>query len=112
MRALVCALTAAFVVSCACDHDHSAAEPEPACASPAPLVPAAKGRIVDRYIVEMHDYAETDALVARHYLEVEGRLPIVKGFVATMRPATVTAIRCDPAVARVTEDRAAEALTN
>ena len=112
MRHFVLAVLAAIsIAACACDHDHGA-DAEPACRSPAPLVTAKDGRVADEYIVEVRDEAEIDALVARHYIEVRTRLPIIRGFSATMRPATVAALRCEPAVTRITEDRQSKALTD
>lgn len=104
------AAAASLLVACGCDHDHAFAE-EPACASPAPLIEAKEGRIEGQYIVEMREASALDELAARHYLEIEQRLPIVNGFVARMRPATVAAVRCEPSVARLTENRRAFAGT-
>ncbi|HEY8079742.1 MAG TPA: hypothetical protein VIF62_36680, partial [Labilithrix sp.] len=71
---------------------------------------ATDGAGPNRYIVELHadvvdPDATIDAIAQRHGIVVSTRLPIVKGFVTDMVPATLAAVRCERTVARVDADR-------
>ena len=88
-------LLALFLVA-GCGHDHSGHSHEKVEAQP--------------YIVELRDDVDIDAFIDEHYLEPAERLPIVHGFSAELRPATVETLRADDRVERLTEDRAVDAL--
>ena len=88
-------LVALFLVA-GCDHDHSGHSHEKIEAQ--------------SYIVELRDDVDIDAFIDEHYLEPAERLPIVHGFSADLRPATVDTLRSDDRVERITEDRPTNAL--
>jgi hypothetical protein len=62
------------------------------------------------YIVELRDDVDVETFIDEHYLEPAIRLPIVHGFSADLRPATVDTLRADDRVERLTEDRPTQAL--
>ena len=86
---------ALFLVA-GCGHDHSGHSHEKVEAQ--------------AYIVELRDDVDIDAFIDEHYLEPAERLPIVHGFSAELRPATVETLRADDRVERLTEDRPVDAL--
>lgn len=79
-----------------CDHDHSGHSHEKVEA--------------ESYVVELRDDVDIDAFIDEHYLEPAERLPIVHGFSAELRPATIDTLRADDRVERLTEDRPVNAL--
>ena len=89
MRPLLFALL--FCAGCAHEHSHEKIEPKP-------------------YIVELRDEVDIDVFIDEHYLEPATRLPIIHGFSAELRPATVEALEGDDRVERLTEDRKVDAL--
>jgi hypothetical protein len=106
MRAFFLCLLS-FAAACS-DPDDDGRITTPACASSAPLVVPNAGSPTDSYLVELDKGttdAAMDALAARHDVVIETRLPIVFAFSATLHPNTVAALRCEPLVARITENR-------
>ena len=53
---------------------------------------------------------ETDALEERHHLAVMARLWIADAFVVTASEPVIAALRCEPSVRRITQDRTVTAL--
>jgi hypothetical protein len=91
MRRFLVALL--FIAGCAHDHSHEKVEARP-------------------YIVVLRDDVDVELFIDEHYLEPAQRLPIIHGFSADLRPATVDALRDDERVARMTENHATNALTD
>ena len=89
MRRLLVSLL--FLWGCAHDHSHEKVDAQP-------------------YIVELRDDVDIDAFIDEHYLEPARPLPLIHGFSADLRPATVETLRADERVERLTEDRAVDAL--
>ena len=64
------------------------------------------------YIVELRDDVDVDAFVDEHYIEPATPLPIIHGFAAELRPATLVALEADARVERLTADGETNALAN
>jgi hypothetical protein len=84
-------LLLAGLAGCTHDHSHEKVEAQP-------------------YIVELRDDVDVDAFIDEHYLEPATPLPLIHGFSAELRPATVDTLRADDRVERLTEDRPVDAL--
>jgi hypothetical protein len=84
-------LLALLLVACAHDHSHEKVEATP-------------------FIVELRDDVDIESFIEERQLEPATRLPIVHGFSADLRPATVDALEMDDRVERLTEDRPVRAL--
>ena len=82
-----------FVAACTHEHSHDKVEATP-------------------YVVELRDDVDIEAFIDEHYLEPATRLPIIHGFSAELRPATVDTLRGDDRVERLTEDRPMRALSD
>lgn len=85
------AFVLSFVAACAREHSHDTVEAKP-------------------YVVELRDDVPIESFIDEHDLEPAMPLPIIHGFAADLRPATVEALRADDRVERLTEDRATKAL--
>lgn len=85
-----------LLFSWGCDHDHSG---------------HSHGKVeAQSYVVELRDDVDIDAFIDEHYLEPAQPLPLVHGFSAELRPATVDTLRADDRVERITEDSKTTAL--
>ena len=82
---------AALLTGCAHEHSHEKVEPK-------------------AYVVELRDDVDIDAFIEEHYIERATPLPIIHGFSAELRPATVDALGADARVERLTEDKPVRAL--
>jgi hypothetical protein len=89
MRRIFLAL--ALLTGCAHEHSHEKVEAEP-------------------WVVELRDDVDIDAFIDEHYIDPATPLPIIHGFSAELRPATLDMLRADDRVERLTEDRPVDAL--
>jgi len=62
------------------------------------------------YVVELFDDVDVDAFIDEHYIEPKARLPLIHGFSADLRPATVDVLEQDERVERLTDDGPTNAL--